>query len=529
MSKPYRDSMRQLSAHDAGFLYSDTSHSNANVTLIQIYDQSTAPGGKVRFKSILAHIESRLAGLPLFRSKLQRVPLDLDHPYWVDDESFDLEYHVRHIALPKPGDWRQFCIQASRIHARPLDLNRPLWEIYVVEGLDSLLELPAGSFALLTKVHHAAVDAEGGSRIAMMLNDLTPAVRAAPPAPPWFPRRAPGNATLLLRSWLNAIASPLQLRTPLARKAVDNLRAATTFAGDLLLRPQQLMPTRFNSVISAHRVFDTRRFLAEEFDAIRRLVDGATLNDAVLAVCGGALRGYLQGLGELPDGSLSALTPVLQAESRPLGDRAPRLAWLRVQLGTDIADPVKRLAAVCAQTLTSVSATDEAAAGGQHLAAATLAASGKMQGLLGLGSARYAAAASCTIANVAGPGVPLYLNGARMTYFSAIMPISDGMGLVFAVTSYDGRIIISPTSCRELVPDPEAFTQQLRDSVQQYLALARAVPGSRKPPTPGVARSARPRASAPGSASPKRPSAGKATTAPRAGRGGRPRSAAPAD
>ncbi len=179
--------MRQLSALDAGFLYSDTSQANANVTLIQIYDQSTAPGGKVRFKSIMAHIESRLSGLPLFRSKLQRVPLDLDHPYWVDDPNFDLEYHVRHIALPKPGDWRQFCIQASRIHARPLDLNRPLWEIYVVEGLDSLLELPAGSFALLTKVHHAAVDAAGGSRIAMMLNDITPSVTAPAPAPPWFP------------------------------------------------------------------------------------------------------------------------------------------------------------------------------------------------------------------------------------------------------------------------------------------------------------------------------------------------------
>ncbi len=163
-------------------------------------------------------------------------------------------------------------------------------------------------------------------------------------------------------------------------------------------------------------------------------------------------------------------------------------------------------------------------ADGQHMAAAALALSGKMQGLLGLGSARYAPAASCTIANVAGPSAPLYLNGARMTYLSAIMPISDGMGLVFAVTSYDGRIVISPTSCRELVPDPEAFTQQLRDSFQQYLALARAAQAAKA----GAARSARPRASAPGSASRKRSPAGKAATAPRAGRGGRPRSAAPA-
>lgn len=117
--------MRQLSGHDAGFLYSDTAHSNANVSLLHIYDQSTAPGGVVRFKSILAHIERRLHLAPLFRQRLQRVPLGLDHPYWVDDENFDIEYHVRHIALPKPGDWRQFCIQSSRIHARAFDLDRP--------------------------------------------------------------------------------------------------------------------------------------------------------------------------------------------------------------------------------------------------------------------------------------------------------------------------------------------------------------------------------------------------------------------
>ena len=521
--------MRQLSARDAGFLYSDTSHSNANVTLIQIYDQSTAPGGKVRFKSILAHIESRLAGLPMFRSKLQRVPLDLDHPYWVDDPNFDLEYHVRHIALPKPGDWRQFCIQASRIHARPLDQNRPLWEIYVVEGLDSLLELPAGSFALLTKIHHAAVDAEGGSRIAMLLHDLTP--NAAPPAPPkpWFPQRAAGTLQLLLRGGLNSLLSPLQLRTPLARKLADGADAAWTFANDLLLRPEQLLATRFNSVVSAHRVFDTRRFMLEEFEAIRRLVPGASVNDAVLAVCGGALREYLKALGELPGPSLSAVTPLrLPGRDRP-GSTSSSMTWLRVQLGTDLADPVQRLAHIHAQTAAALgpdaAGAEADSVDGSHQAAATLALSSRMQSLLSLGNARRPPAAACTITNVAGPSMPLYLNGARMTYFSAIMPIADGMGLVIAVTSYDGRIIISPTSCRELLPDPEAFTQQLRDSFQQYLALARA-------PRPAAAakraRSARPRASAHGAAAPASPKPRKASTAPRAARAGRPRSAAPA-
>jgi diacylglycerol O-acyltransferase / wax synthase len=518
--------MRQLSAHDAGFLYSDTSHSNSNITLIQIYDQSTAPGGKVRFKSILAHIESRLAGLPIFRSKLQRVPLDLDHPYWVDDPNFDLEYHVRHIALPKPGDWRQFCIQASRIHARPLDLNRPLWEIYVVEGLDSLLELPVGSFALLTKIHHAAVDAEGGSRIAMLLHDMTPHAPKPPPPKPWFPQPAPGALSLLARSWLNSVLSPLQLRTPWARKAADGAEAAYAFAADLLARPaQQLLTTRFNSVVSAHRVFDTRRFMVEEFDAIRALVPGAGIDDAVLAVCGGTLRAHLQSIGELPSASLSAVMPV-HARQRGIGGIGSTAApdsWLRVQLGTDLPDPVRRLAHIQAQTAAALgpeaAAPGDAAEGG-HQAAARLAMSGKMQGALSLGATRRVPSASCTVANVAGPSVPLYLNGARMTYFSAIMPISDGMGLVFAVTSYDGRVIISPTSCRELLPDPEAFTQQLRDCFQEYLALARA--------RQAAPRSARPRASARGAPSPARPKAGKGATVPRAGRAGRPRSAAPA-
>jgi diacylglycerol O-acyltransferase / wax synthase len=242
-------------------------------------------------------------------------------------------------------------------------------------------------------------------------------------------------------------------------------------------------------------------------------------------VCGGALRGHLQSIDELPGVSLSAVMPV-HGRPRAAGNgRRETESWVRVQLGTDLADPVARLALIQQQTAAALG--PDAAPGevngadGSHQAAATLAISSKMQSLLSLGNARRAPSAACTITNVAGPSVPLYLNGARMTYFSAIMPIADGMGLVFAVTSYDGRIIISPTSCREQLPDPEAFTQQLRDSFQQYLALAR---------TPAVAapRSARPRASTPGAPPRARPKARKASTAPRAARAGRPRSAAPA-
>jgi len=150
--------MRQLRGEDARFVYAESGHANSNITLVSIYDPSTAPGGRVRYLEFLRHVESRLHLSPIFRQKLLRVPLELDHPYWIEDERFDLEYHVRHIALPKPGDWRQFCIQASRTHARSLDMTKPLWELYLVEGLDAFLDLPKDSFAVLAKIHHAAID-----------------------------------------------------------------------------------------------------------------------------------------------------------------------------------------------------------------------------------------------------------------------------------------------------------------------------------------------------------------------------------
>jgi len=475
--------MRQLSGHDASFLYADTIHANSNVTFVQIYDQSTAPGGKLRFKTILAHIQSRLHRSPIFRSKLLRVPLELDEPYWVEDETFDLEYHVRHIALPKPGDWRQFCIQASRIHARALDLHRPLWEIYVIEGLDSITDLPPGSFALLTKIHHSAIDVESRNEFIEVLHDTTRRPPKPVPPEPWFPESAPGAIPLLCRAGVNLVFSPTKLMGPLVRTAP----AAMAFARDLLRPEHHLAATRFNAVVSAHRVFDTRRFLQGEFDSIRGLVDGATVNDAVLAVCAGGLRRYLAAHAELPQADLAAIVPLAIG-----AEHGPGTTSRRIQFGTCIADAVERLAWIHDQTSVAAPATTE----------------------------RGMPLPSCTITHVPGPATPVYLHGARMTYCSAILPIADGMGLVFAVTDYDGRIVVSPTSCRELMPDPQAFTQCVRDSFQQYLALAGAVPAA-KP------RSARPRASATDRRRPSARTARTGATPLRAAKDGRRRSTAP--
>ena len=429
--------MQQLTAHEASFLHAETIHANSNSTFVQIYDQSTAPGGQVRFKTILAHIESRLHLSPVFRSKLLHVPLALDEPYWVEDDDFDLEYHVRHIALPRPGDWRQFCIQASRIHARALDLQRPLWEIYVIEGLDSITDLPVGSFALLTKIHHSAIDVASRNDFIEVLHDSTRRPPKPVPPEPWFPEPAPRATSLLLRAGLNLALAPTKLIDPLLRK----MPKAKAFVRDVLKPEQHVSATRFNTVVSSHRVFDTRRFLISEFEQIRTLVPGASLNDAVLAVCSGGLRRYLDLQGELPETDLEGNVPhsLDSVPTAARGSAAPR----RVALGTQLADARQRLARIHDQTLTS-----------PPLKVPRLTP------------------ASCTITHVAGPPTPVYLHGARMTYFSAILPIADGMGLVFAVTRYDGRIVISPTSCRELMPNPQVFTQCVRDSFREYLALA---------------------------------------------------------
>jgi diacylglycerol O-acyltransferase / wax synthase len=501
--------MHQLTGHAAGFLYSDTAHANGNVSYIQIYDQSTAPGGKVRFKSILAHIESRLHRSPVFRAKLLRVPFELDLPYWVDDEHFNLEHHVRHIALPQPGDWRQFCIQASRIHARALDLNRPLWEIYVVEGLDSLDDLPAGSFALLTKIHRAAVDTARHAEIVQVLHDTARRPRRGAPPQPWFAQEPPSPLALSAHAAVNSMLAPWRLMGPLARLAP----AALAFASDLARPPEALVATRFNAVVSMHRVFDTRRFMVGEFERIRALVPGATLNDAVLAVCAGGLRRYLAAHGELPEQDLAATAQAEPAPSTEPAAPETEQAWLRIGLGTHLADPLQRLAWIQTQTARPI---DRAA----------------RRALPGLPGLPGVASASCTVSHIPGPTQPLYLSGARLSYFSAILPIADGMGLVFAVTRYDGRIVISPTSCRELMPDPQAFAQYLRDSFQEYLALARPAAkrggakranGSAK----AALRPAKPRASASGKRAPARPRARTAASAPRAAPAGRQRSTAP--
>ncbi|WP_210542942.1 wax ester/triacylglycerol synthase family O-acyltransferase [Rhodoferax sp. PAMC 29310] len=472
--------MRQLSEHDASFIYSDSAHANSNVTLLHIYDQSTAPGGVVRFKQIQAHVTSRLERLPHLREKILRVPLDLDYPYWIEDSNFNINHHVHHIALPKPGDWRQFCIQCARIHTRPLDLQRPLWEMYVIEGLDSFLDLPVGSFAVLIKIHHAAINMASGAEITSLLHDLTPTTAPPPPPAPWFPEEAPGNLLLFCLTGLNLVTFPLRAAQLVGTQWASFQAAVKTLAGEFLTRPNEFPMTRFNTEVSSSRVYETRRFALKDFGAIRALVPSATVNDVVLAVCGGGLRRYLDLQDELPDTSLVAAAPITVRSGEP-SERRSNYAFVRVALSTHLADPVERLAAIQAASSSSAVMAQAVSARelsnlAQHAPSVAIAATSKMLRAASAQLGNWVPLANCTITNVPGARMPLYLQGARLTHMSAIMPISDGMGLVFSVTGYNDQIAISFTACAEQLPDPAVFAQCLRDSFQELFALANAAP-----------------------------------------------------
>src|SRR5262245_13582002 len=202
------------------------------IQMLLIYDQTTAPAGKVTFKRILEEIDARLHLAPTFRRRLTELPGGLHMPYWVDDPDFDLEYHVRHIALPQPGDWRQLCIQIARIHARQIDLRRPPWEMTVIEGLNAVPGVPPGSFAVGLKLHHCAADGMESVELIAALHDLEPdGPRPEPPETEWEPEELPSTRMLVSKTAANIASYPLRASgvvIPTALKAVRQLAGMPT-------------------------------------------------------------------------------------------------------------------------------------------------------------------------------------------------------------------------------------------------------------------------------------------------------------
>ncbi len=477
--------MEQLSGTDAGFLEQEQGNVFLHVAGLAIYDPSTAPGGKVRFKDILKFFDGRIRedAAKAYRRQLVTVPLSLDRPYWIESTDLDIEFHVRHIALPHPGDWRQLMIQVARIHSRPLDRSRPLWEAYVIEGLDKIPGLPKGSFAIFSKIHHAVIDGQAGAAMLKTMHSPTPAIRRERKLPPARPERKPQDAELLALAVVNNLSRVKHLAAltlegagnaaRMALAGVARLRAsaaegAADAPGAGLKRPV----TRFNGPVSASRVIEAVDFPVDGLKRIATKVEGATLNDVFLALVGGAMRKYLEDKKELPATSLNAMVPISVRDSSKGDQPGNQVALTVMDLRTEIADPLERLATVHRGATRAKRTTD---AIGKNLIKGFLDESPVVISNW-LTRNVVTRMMNMTVSNVRGPDVPLYLAGARLVRNYPVSAIADNLGLNVTAFSYNGVFSICAVADRAMMPDPAFFADCLRES---YRELEKARRGKR--------------------------------------------------
>ncbi len=526
--------MRQLNGIDASFLNLETPTTFGHVSSVTIYDPTDAPGG-AGLEATKEIILERIDQLTPFRRRLVEVPLGLDLPYWIEDPDFDIDFHVRHHAVPPPGTPQQLAEAVARIIARPLDRTRPLWELYVIEGVDN-----GRLIAQLTKVHHAAVDGAAGAMMLAALLDLDPAARPTGRPLEWTPEAVPTDEELLRITAREYLRRPEKM-VRLSVRTTRELAAATRSGGmhalaDLIaqpmpgpmgrlmrerlrsqsgtdvdhppaLPPTQAPRTPWNQAISPHRRFAYTSVPLDDAKTVRRAF-GCTFNDVVMAVCSGTLRRYLQLHDCLPEESLVAMVPVSVRSGMEDDSFQNRVSALFSDLATNEADPVKRLRRV-QQAMTA--AKDQFAAipaealqdFTQFAPPAVAARAMRMYSRLKIAD-RMNPPFNLVISNVPGPQVPLYSAGAKLQHFYPVSTLVDGQGLNMTVQSYNGNLDFGFVSDRDLVPDLWVMTDLLHDEMADLVKVA----------TKMSAAAAAPKKAAPRQAAPKLP-VRKATAAKR--------------
>ncbi len=462
--------MRQLTALDQQFLALEDSRHVGHVGALAVLDPSTAPGGKLTLEDLQLLIAERLPLVPPFRWRLVTVPLDLDYGYWLDDADFDLDFHVRELALPPGGADEKLAEQVARIFARPLDRSRPLWEIYLIHGLQE------GRVGVLSKIHHAVVDGISGNEIVGALLDMSPEGREPPDTFTDPADTRPGDIEMLARGMLGVPRYPLRLLRSIPR-ALPNVAEVPTLggipgmgmAGRLAARAQRLVGggrvighldlvpprTTFNGRISPHRRY---AFGQLALDAVKEVKNayGCTVNDVVVSICAGAVRRWLLEHGELPEEPLVAQVPVSVRKERQQGTFGNRILLMTAPLFTNEPDPIRRLQQTH-EALMEMKDRHRALPAGllqdanQFIPPAVFARAARLTFSLATGPGRPAW--NLVVSNVPGPQEPLYLAGARLEANYPVSVITDGMGLNITVMSYCGMLDFGLVADREQMPD----------------------------------------------------------------------------
>jgi WS/DGAT/MGAT family acyltransferase len=463
--------MEELSGLDASFLYLESEDIPMHIGGVAILE------GTLDFNDFYEFFEKRVHIVDRLRQKLVSVPMSLDRPYWADDPNFDLKNHVTRVTLERPGGWRELRNLASDVFSGQLDRDKPLWSFVFVEGVDNIEQVPKGSIAMISKIHHAGFDGKSGADLMSLLFDISPKPKEAPEPKEREETEMPGNVGLLGRSAVNLVSRPTKLPGLIWDAGKAALKAS------YLRRIEGIKPptlpfsapkSKLNDVVERQRRWDSAVLELKRVKALRRGVKNASLNDAVLTICAGALRRYLLEKKELPDEPMVAMVPVSTRTEDEKNAMGNQVSAMYIRLATHIEDPIERFKHI-------VEDTQAAKRYQEALDAKSLMGFAELVpfGLAGVASRFYSRAAvarrhkpffNLVITNVPGPPIPVYMAGHKLLVNMGTAPVFDGMGLIIPVFSYDNTISLSPTSADNIMPDLNVFTRYLRESANELEA-----------------------------------------------------------
>lgn len=468
----------RLSALDVSFLYLEGRTTPMHAGGLAIFQP---PPEGFDYERLVDLIEERMPLVPRYRQKVRSVPGHLANPVWVDDPAFDITYHVRRSALPRPGSdeqLREFC---ARVQSRPLDRNRPLWEMYLVEGLSG------GRFAIITKTHHAVVDGISALDIGHVILDATPTPQPATDDL-WMPEPEPTALQLLGAAVTDFIHRPSSLLDTV-RMGINDARTAMTRITDAIsgvastvriaVRPAPASP--LNAAIGEQRRYGMARTSLDDYKVVRE-EHGGTINDVVLATVTGALRGWLLFRGEsvTPATTVRAMVPV--SVRATTDDESHRVSALLVDLPVGEPNPLMRLAQV------SYAMKGHKESGQSVGADALVALSGFAPPTLHAMGARVANSLSrrmfnLVVTNVPGPQRPVYAGGAKLLEMFPIVPLAGGQAVTFGLTSYDGGVYYGLNADRDAMPDVDVLAALIEESLMELVAASEGAARRRKPPS----------------------------------------------